>query len=733
MKTSKNKTAVVTISLLLILSMTIFAATTVTARTPPKIFPTWTFVSVSPTTEGVGQTATIVFWCNFLPPTAIGQYGDRWTFTVNVIKPDGTNETLGPITSDPVGAGYTTYTPTDPGQYLFQAIMANHTIDGGASRGLISPGGIGYWPSGSPSAAGINPVGDIFLSSVSTPQNMTVQNELIPSYPETPLPTDYWTRPVYDTNRMWDQVIMGEWYAASELNQFGNGGRYNPYSTGPASAHILWTKQYWDGGVAGGVASLGAGGPAVSYYSGQSYESYGSQPYMLLNGKLYYSVQTDPREGFYVLDLITGNTIYYRNSTGPVTGAGGAFASSGSIPGGIPAFGQVLDMETPNQHGTLAYYWVTNTGVSGKWDMYDDFSGNYICSIGNIPSWVAGAAVQFGAAAYTPSYGLDGSILRYQIANLGTTSSPKYYLQCWNTTQAIMAPTYLTTLGYLPGIQPAPTGLAPGLASGSNTYWMWRPQMNNTYDGSIGYSLNVSIPSTIAAFAPGLFGAASSIRQIIPENEIIGIYPGSNNGTQQVPGQVWAISLKNGEQGKVLYQYNFTAPAGLGDAADQAEQFSSHDTAYGGMDANSSIFWYQNSMYRVWYVYSLQDGHPLWTSPAGPQFEFYGMGSVVVYNNQFIDTGSWGGVVTAYNAQTGAFLWNWTAPSVGQGETPYQYTTTSYGALSGDGLLYLYSSEHSVNNPIRRDGAIWCLNATAGQEIWQDNMLAKRCTNPWRR
>ena len=672
--------------------------------------------------KAFGQTATILCWCNFLPPTAIGQYGDRWTFSINVIKPDGSNDTIGPLESDPVGDGYASYTPTEPGQYTFQAIMAQHVIDGGASRGLISPGGIGFWPSGSPYALSygptgpvyLDPTGDVFLSSLSEPQTMTVQSEAIPSYIETPLPNDYWTRPVYDANRLWGQAIMGEWYNAAELNQFGNGGRYNPYTTGPSSAHILWTSPYWDGGTAGGVAGLGAGGSAVSYYSGQSYEGYGSQPYMILNGKAYVSVQTDPREGWYTIDLYTGKTTFYANSTGSVTGAGGPFAGSGSRPGGVPAFGQILDMETPNQHGTLGYYWVTSTNASNKWDMYDDFSNNYICSIGNIPTWATGAGGIFAATTTATSYGNDGSILKYQI----TSQNGKLFLQCWNTTQAILAPSMQGDFGYVPVTGMAPPSVVSG--SGSNTYWMWRPIMNNIYDGSLGYSMNISIPTDIVYAVPGMFGASGDIQQIIPDKEIIGIYPGSNNGTVQVPGQVWALSLKPGSEGTVLFQYNFTAPAGLGDAAAQSQQFFAHDTAYGGMDANASIFWYQNSMYRQWYVFSLADGHPLWTSPEGPQFEFEGMGTVVVYNNQFIDTGGYGGVVTAYNAQTGAFLWNFTAPSVGQGETPYQYTPTYFGCLSGDGQLYLYSNEHSVNNPIRRDAMIWDINATTGKEIWQE-------------
>ena len=76
------------------------------------------------------------------------------------------------------------------------------------------------------------------------------------------------------------------------------------------------------------------------------------------------------------------------------------------------------------------------------------------------------------------------------------------------------------------------------------------------------------------------------------------------------------------------------------------------------------------------------------------------------------------GVVRAFDAKTGTFLWNWTAPIVGLDETPYQYSPTSYGFLSGDGQLYLYSSEHSVNNPIRRDAQIWDVNVSSGQLVW---------------
>ena len=115
MKTLNNKKILsIAIALVLCLSAVLAVTQINTAKaaiTPyqGEVYPTWTYVTASPTTEGVGQSATILCWCNFLPPTAIGQYGDRWTFNINVVKPDGTNDTIGPLTSDPVGDGYASY------------------------------------------------------------------------------------------------------------------------------------------------------------------------------------------------------------------------------------------------------------------------------------------------------------------------------------------------------------------------------------------------------------------------------------------------------------------------------------------------------------------------------------------------------------------------------------------------------------------------------------------------
>jgi hypothetical protein len=697
MKISKNKTAISLIATTLVLTIALSVAFAPTTEASLRSYKNMVYLSLAPNTLGVGQTCIIAFWSDKLPPTAIGEYGDRWTFDVNIIQPDGTNYTITGVESDSVGCGYVYFTPTQEGNYTVQAYMEEHVIDGGESRGLVAPNGAGWWSNGGQPVAGWDPIGVVFEDAYSEPETLTVTTETLSSYSENPLPTDYWTRPVYDTNRGWSSVIMGQWLGASELVQYGNNGKYNPYSTGPTSSHILWSKPYSSGGIAGGVSTVNSSSFDNSYYSGQTYESYGG-PSIVLNGKVYYNDAVNPREGYYCVDLYTGETIYYRNNTGAVSGTGTGQTSTGGIYNGQIAFGQVLVYDSPNQHGTLSYYWVTTTGKTNVWDMYDDFTASYICSIANV-TWTVTAAdsrsVTEGATG-TSAVGTDGSILRYNIVNLGTTTSPSWYLQCWNTTQAIMYPNY----------QIHETG------SGSNTNWLWRPNLNQTYDGRNGLSINATLSDL------DLQGSSVSIRQVIPDDQLVIIYAGSNNGTVSVPGSVYCIDLTPGSEGDVLYSYNFTSPAGIGDEYGQNEQYSQKDVAFGGINIQEDIFWYQNPMTLCYYIYDLESGSLLWTAPQAEQFAFYGMGSVVVYDGQFIDCGGYAGVVRAFDAQTGDFLWNWTAPSVGIGETSYQYTPTYYGCLSGDGLLYLYSAEHSVNNPIRRDAMIWCLNVSSGEEVW---------------
>ena len=75
------------------------------------------------------------------------------------------------------------------------------------------------------------------------------------------------------------------------------------------------------------------------------------------------------------------------------------------------------------------------------------------------------------------------------------------------------------------------------------------------------------------------------------------------------------------------------------------------------------------------------------------------------------------GQLLAYNITTGHIDWNWSAPYMGLDETPYPQTPLSLGAIA-DGKMYMYTSEHSVTSPIRRDAKIYCVDAETGKLYW---------------
>ena len=115
----------------------------------------------------MGQYVEITMWLNALPPTAQGIEGDIWNgLTVNVTKPDGSHEILGPYQSDAVGTKSITYTPDQVGQYTYVFSFPGQIAGNGT--GLPNPSGLAY-------------VGDYFEPSTSAPAILTVQQEPISS------------------------------------------------------------------------------------------------------------------------------------------------------------------------------------------------------------------------------------------------------------------------------------------------------------------------------------------------------------------------------------------------------------------------------------------------------------------------------------------------------------------------------------------------------------------------
>ena len=173
--------------------------------------------------------------------------------------------------------------------------------------------------------------------------------------------------------------------------------------------------------------------------------------------------------------------------------------------------------------------------TANTWMMFDALTGNYICSIANVSS---------SGTAFTDKI---GSICRISL----TTAGGKQFLRIWNTTEAIWwRPQY--------GAYPPKTLLNGSYAeatSTSNTYWMWRPYMDYTFDGNNGFSMNLTISPSISQ---------TTIRCVRSDEFLIGGSAGSNNEDGIVPGVMWKMSLEPGSEGKLLWNRTFTPPSSAG-------------------------------------------------------------------------------------------------------------------------------------------------------------------------
>lgn len=234
-----NKKAFFAIALTLVMAFSASAAlmSSANAHTPAWNVPTYIYITAQPNPVGVGQQAFLVWTIDIPPPTAAGAGGDRWQgYTIKVTKPDGTTENLGPYTSDPTGGQYALYTPMQTGTYRFdlhfpgQVLSLNNPLTG---------------VPGSNSAY----VGDNFLASDAS-CTLTVQQAPIEKIPASPLPTEYWTRPIFQENSAWAS-IASNWLGLYQTYRVQDDG------LAPNSAHILWTKPIEFGGILGGLDKIG--------------------------------------------------------------------------------------------------------------------------------------------------------------------------------------------------------------------------------------------------------------------------------------------------------------------------------------------------------------------------------------------------------------------------------------------------------------------------------------------
>ena len=367
---TKNKTAIATTLLLILATSFVMLIPPIEAQAPTM--KTYAIIDATPNPVGVGEETLIRF--GIIEATGDASYG--WTgITVTIVKPDSTTQTLGPVTTDSTGGTARIYIPDQVGTYTLTTNFPEQTNP--VTFFNMEGGNMVF-------------AGTIMKASTKTIQ-LVVQKDPLPNYPDQPLPSEYWTRPIDAQLRSW-YTVSGNWLSRPE-NAIA---LYNDYA--PETAHVLWARDITFGGLTGGL--LGPGQVPAAHESGDAYE--GKFPNsVIMNGILYYnrmpapiSGNPYPQQGVYAVDLRTGKEMWFRNNT-------------------VLSFGQVFYFNSFNTDGVFNYLWDASGGTT--WKAYDPFTAEWVYTMTNVPS---------GTRVYGPS----GEILIYVI------DYANRWMALWNST-----------------------------------------------------------------------------------------------------------------------------------------------------------------------------------------------------------------------------------------------------------------------------------------------------------
>jgi outer membrane protein assembly factor BamB len=249
--------------------------------TPSVTVSTKIFLGCSPNPIGVGQSLLINMWGH--PPTHV-ERGFENAFQLTITKADGTEVVIGPISTYQGDAtSWLEYIVDQVGTWTLKADFF----------GMFYPAG--YYMDGAvytEAGSGRSYLDSAYYGPSSSPEvKVTVQEQQVLSWPPSPLPSDYWTRPVSAENRDWwpilghypeTGVVGGGDKWPAKTNIYMSNYEFVPYVQAPNSSHVVWKQQFMDGGLVGGEAGQisltqpglsGSGFPTI-IYAGRAYDTY---------------------------------------------------------------------------------------------------------------------------------------------------------------------------------------------------------------------------------------------------------------------------------------------------------------------------------------------------------------------------------------------------------------------------------------------------------------------------
>jgi len=657
----KNKIVFILLSTILLLSMAITLKPTSgdAAIAPGTHLPTYAYLNVFPNPAGVGQSVTLgIFLASPWPTNEVGT-----NYTVKITNPSGTTTYNGPYTSDLTGGTVAYFTPDAVGNYTIQFIYPGQTLR---------------------NASGFN--GLYADKSESLPTTLVVQQEAVVdrSLPFTPLPTQWWQLPVSAQNSQNWYQLTGAWLGLG-ANSFATTGNYNtsnyynPYTEDVTSGHVLWTKPWLNGGVAGGIF----GGDEVRSHYWSTFQYQPRYAPVIIDGVIYstwytFAMGSGADQGITAVDLYTGKTLWTTNTTA------------------VLYCGMQMYQYTINDYGVRGpWIWATGTlpasqtggstpsNNSGtQYNLYDAVTGRYVMSVVN------GTSMRLGQDD-------NGNLIGYFINNTAGTQMvhPRYNLnEPVTNTGPHMTAVNMTVCAGMTGSN-GPNNVAV------NTFRAFQT----------GYIYDMPVQTNISGID---LDPALSLSGITG-NELV-LTSGSTNHGQHGYMLMATMDITTGKQ---LGAANITYPQ-----SNAMLPYTRVSTVFG-----DGIYAINNLVNYNVVAYNTKDCTKAWevvmTGYHGAQPNIYDLYGVKTYHakDSFLFAGL-GGDIWSLDSRTGALNW-YTNTTTLQGasgtETPYNvWPLWSFGSSCiSNGIAYL-AGGHEYNPPLFHGCQIYAVNVTDGSLVW---------------
>ena len=631
--------------------------------------PTWAFLIAAPNPVGVGQYFNLIMMNPQVPQGASLTNDIRYTFTLKVVKPDGTVENLPPAgasrgsiaqggiingkyVSDSTGSTYTTYSPDQVGNYSITLFVDEV-----------------YWRWNNTSTErdwyGITLLASNYTLTVPVQQEPTglIGLPIIES-----MPTEYWTRPIEGQNTGWYAVSSNWLSGAHDRDNGGGENRYQADGTAPNSPHILWTRPTEDNGIVGGTTGIrDEGQTGNAFNAGSQYQPRWNNQ-VIMHGRLYYTpnVLTGGTSSLLdCVDLRTGELLWERNTANLEDGSGYDSLTTSTYQF---SFGYYYSQDDPNEHGIQNPGWLfSNNYATG----YQPERGFRWLNITGVPS-----GFELNAQP-------TGENIRYVLQNIGTSSNPNYVLSQWNSSKVI-----------------------PMISASSNpTSNQINASTTNRYDFyQIPTNIKFSTSPTVRAGVIGDFIWGSN-----------GTWPTGTSGPNYAyPDEVtiWKISVKPESFGNLLYMKNLDVDDAARNTNNMFERASGPERRFVTLEVPNCAF----------HIYDMDTGNELGVTDAQSDWQAYGYftwpslisatQTKIAYGMLF--TGGYTGAVSAYDLDTGALVWRQIYPS-GGAKIP---NFVQMLGLIADGKIFVGTHEHSADTPLYKGERVHALNVTTGEMVW---------------